>query len=255
MLLLYFLIGGKSGNALVMEKKLTEIGGLPAIIWGTRSPKVCLYIHGQGGNKEEAVTFFSMASLYNWQVISIDLPGHGSRSGEIDSFVPWNIVPELSLVMEFIKSQWKRVALCGNSIGAWFGMLSFKNEKFETCLFVSPILDMKALISNMMLWADVSEERLEQELFIQTSFGQTLSWDYWKYVLEHPITDWKAPTKILYAEYDTMTAHNVVERFVQRFNCQLTVMEKGEHWFHTPQQISYLREWIGTSLSEEHLAG
>lgn len=251
--IIVFRIGGKEQQRCKyenMEKKITKIGEIPAIIWGTCSPKVYFYIHGQGGNKEEAETLFSIASLYGWQVISIDLPGHGSRTGEINSFVPWRVVPELKLVMEYIKSQWEYIALYGSSIGAWFSMLSFKNEKFENCLFVSPILDMKAVISNMMIWANVSEERLEQELFISTSFGQTLSWNYWKYVLEHPITDWKTPTKILYPENDTMTAYDVVDRFVHRFESQLTVMKNGEHWFHTPQQIDYMCKWIETSLSE-----
>ncbi|WP_235673508.1 hypothetical protein [Clostridioides difficile] len=43
--------------------------------------------------------------------------------------------------------------------------------------FVSPILDMQQLISNMMLWANVSEEQLKHELIIPTSFGHTLSWN------------------------------------------------------------------------------
>ena len=35
----------------------------------------------------------------------------------------------------------------------------------------------------------------------------------------------------------------VLDDFVRRFGCGLTVMEDGEHWFHTPEQLDFLREW------------
>ena len=51
-------------------------------------------------------------------------------------------------------------------------MLCFEHEKFENCLFVSPVLDMKQLILKMMSWANVTEEQLCREKIIPTSFGQ-----------------------------------------------------------------------------------
>lgn len=72
-----------------------NIKNIPAIIWGDKSPKVYLYIHGQGGDKEEAEVFASIANCYGWQVLSIDLPEHGERKNERDLFNPWTIVPEL----------------------------------------------------------------------------------------------------------------------------------------------------------------
>lgn len=127
-------------------------------------------------------------------------------------------------------------------------MLSFRDEELERSLFVSPILDMNQLISNMMLRANVSETRLERERIIPTSSGQTLSWEYLLYAQEHPITGWKVPTKILYGEHDDLTERGVVENFVQRFDCNLTVMENGEHWFHTPEQLEVLHGWVKTCL-------
>ncbi|HOI58312.1 MULTISPECIES: alpha/beta hydrolase [unclassified Methanoculleus] len=233
-----------------MEKKYFQIQGIPAILWGSRSNKVYLYIHGQAGRKEEAEAFARIACRYAWQVLSIDLPEHGERKGEANSFDPWHVVPELLQVMDYIKGQWTQISLFANSIGAWFGMLSFENEPLEKSIFISPILDMKQLISNMMLRANVSETQLERERTIPTSSGQTLSWEYLLYAHEHPITKWKVPTEILYGGQDELTDRSVVEEFVQRFYCNLTVMEDGEHWFHTPEQLDILDTWTETCLQK-----
>ncbi len=229
-----------------MEKKCFQINGIPSILWGDPSNKLFIYIHGQGGFKEEALAFADMADHYEWQVLSIDLPEHGERREEKNSFDPWHIVPELSAVMEYAKFNWNKIALYANSIGAWFSMLSFGNEKLDECLFVSPILDMQQIIFNMMNWAEVSEEQLRRERIISTSFGHTLSWDYLLYAKNHPITKWNVPTRILYGGHDELTERSVAEKFTKHFNCHLTVMEDGEHWFHTPEQLKVLNQWVKT---------
>ncbi|MGE5678563.1 MAG: alpha/beta hydrolase [Pseudomonadota bacterium] len=226
-----------------MNKKTFQIRGIPSILWGEPSKNLYLFIHGQGGCKEEAESFAVIAGLYGCQVLSIDLPEHGERKEEKNTFDPWHTVPELLMVMEHAKSNWDRIALRANSIGAWFSMLSFANEDLKSCLFVSPILDMQQLIQNMMLWAGVSEDQLRLEKTIPTAFGQTLSWEYLSHVKEHPIAKWNFPTDILYADKDNLTELNVVEDFTKRYGCRLTIMENGEHWFHTPEQLKFLDKW------------
>ena len=54
-----------------METSHLYIENIPAIIWGLSSNKIFLYVHGQGGNKEEAKVFASIANRYGWQVLSI----------------------------------------------------------------------------------------------------------------------------------------------------------------------------------------
>ena len=200
-----------------MENHYIDIDGVPAILWGKPSHQLFLYIHGQGGNKEEAALFSKIVCQRGVQVLSIDLPEHGERIAEKNSFDPWHIVPELKMIMNNIKNSWEDISLCANSIGAWFSMLSFYNEHFEKCLFISPVVDMKQLISKMMDWANVSEAQLQKELIIPTNFGQTLSWEYWKYVLEHPITEWEHPTLILYGENDNLIDRDTMESFAQNF--------------------------------------
>lgn len=227
-----------------IEMRRIQVNEIPAILWGKDSKKLYLYIHGQGGYKEEAEMFSKIVNQYGWQVLSIDLPEHGERKNEINSFDPWHVVPELSMIMEYAKSKWEKISLFANSIGAWFSMLSFEKENFWNCLFVSPVVDMKKLIAKMMNWANVSETQLEKERIIPTDFGQTLSWEYWQYVLAHPILKWKIPTKILYGEKDHLVDRQIIEEFTYKFNCDLTIMENGEHWFHTKQQLDVMHKWI-----------
>jgi len=233
-----------------MKREEIKIGGIPSILWGDKSNRLYLYVHGQGGCKEEAQSFAEAAGRYGWQVLSFDLPGHGERKGDIPSFNPWHAVPELKQVMDWSKSSHDHIALFANSIGAWFSLLSYAGEPFCQCLFVSPILDMHRLIHNMMQWAGVTEERLEKEKTIPTDFGQTLSWEYLTYVRAHPVDTWPAPTRILYADQDHLTDRQTVDSFVSRFGCDLTVMEGGEHWFHTPEQLNILNTWMIQSLNQ-----
>ena len=227
-----------------MKKEYLHIQNTPAIIWGKPSSKVYLSIHGQGGNKEESETFASIAEPCGWQVLSIDLPEHGERKGEQDLFNPWTVVPELSAVMQYAKNRWSDIALFANSIGAWFSMLSFEKEDLKSALLVSPIVDMETLIRTMMSWANVSLERLRQEKTIPTSFGQTLSYPYWEYVINNRITHWSTPTQIIYAGQDHLTDRETVIKFAKTFDCELSIWDEGEHWFHTPQQLEILYRWV-----------
>ena len=64
-----------------MDNGHLNIKNIPAIIWGDTSSKVYLYIHGQGGYKEEAETFASIANRYGWQVLSIDTRAWRKKRG------------------------------------------------------------------------------------------------------------------------------------------------------------------------------
>lgn len=226
-----------------MKENKILIDRIPAVFYGEASGKCFLYIHGKFGFKEEAETFAEIANTKGWQVLSIDLPEHGERKQEKDRFNPWCVVPELEMVLRYIRQHFKTIGLRANSIGAWFAMQSFDGSEFERCLFVSPVLDMEKLIQDMIQWAGVSEERLKKESLISTDFGETLSWEYYEYAKAHPITRWQCQTDILYAGNDNMTARNTVNKFAEQFHASLTVMEHGEHWFHTPEQLVVLDQW------------
>ena len=227
-----------------MKEERCIIQSIPAIVYGDSSESLFLYIHGKMGRKEEAAHLAEIVYPMGYQVLSIDLPGHGERTGEMERFVPWEVVPELQAVYANTQKRWKKISLYANSIGAYFSLLALRDAKLEKSLFVSPILDMEKLIRDMMGWAGVTQEKLKEAGEIPTAFGETLSWNYLTYAAEHRITEWDSPTAILYAGHDHLTARETVDDFAKRFGCTVTVMENGEHWFHTEEQLAVLDAWL-----------
>lgn len=86
-----------------MCKQNIKIEDTPAVLYGNTSDELYVFIHGKCGYKEEAEGFSEIACPRGYQVLSIDLPGHGERKNEMDLFVPWEIVPELRGVMKYAK--------------------------------------------------------------------------------------------------------------------------------------------------------
>lgn len=233
-----------------MKEAVYKIGRIPALLCGDEAERVYLFVHGKHGCKEEARDFAETVCSQGWQVLAIDLPEHGARKGEAGAFDPWHAVPELQDVMAYARKRWKHVALRATSIGAWFSMLAFGTEPPERSLFVSPVLDMERLIKTMMGWAGVAEAELAERGEVATAFGETLSWRYYQYAKAHPIEVWPSPTAILYAGGDDLTSRPAVDAFTTRFHCDLTVMEEGEHWFHTEEQLAFLRQWTERQTEE-----
>ena len=222
----------------------TMLQHIPAVLYGDSGENLYLYIHGKMGCKEEAARLAEIVCPMGYQVLSVDLPGHGERTGERERFLPWEVVPELRMIYETARQRWKKIRLYANSIGVYFSLLAFREARLEKSLFVSPVLDMEKLIHDMMGWAGVTREQLREAGEIPTAFGETLSWKYLTYAAEHQITRWDSPTAILYAGQDHLTARKTVDDFAQRFGCAVTVMENGEHWFHTEEQLAVLDAWL-----------
>ncbi len=227
-----------------MKKENLTIGNIPALLYGTNSEKLYIAVHGRYGKKEDADDFAAIATKGGFQVISFDLPEHGERKDKEYSCSIQNGIHDLKEVYSFVQNKYKRFSLYASSLGAYFSLSAYQNVKFEKCLFLSPVLDMKQLIQNMMKKANVSEEELREKVKIETSFGETLLWDYYNFVKNNPIEKWDNKTFILYGENDDITEKNVLELFVRKYNCNVEIMKNGEHWFHTPEQLDYLENWI-----------
>ena len=225
-----------------MNIETVHIAGVPALVIGEKAERVYLFVHGKMGCKEEAVEFAKIACPAGFQVVGIDLPEHGSRKGSEERLLPWTAAAEMQNVYQEMRRRWQEIRVRANSIGAWLSMLAFQDQKIAQALFVSPVVDMEDLIETMMIWAGVTEAELRQKGEIETGFGETLSWEYLCWVRDYPI-DWKTPTQILYAGKDELTSRAVIETFAAESGSRLTVMENGEHWFHTEEQLQCLQEW------------
>lgn len=219
-----------------------RIAGVPALVIGEKADSVYLFVHGKMGCKEEALAFAQAACPAGHQVAGIDLPEHGSRKNAPEKLLPWVAVPEIQAVYQAMQSRWRQVRLRATSIGAWLSMLALQNQPVGQALLVSPVVDMEHLIEAMMGWAGVTEEELREKQEISTAFGETLSWDYLCWVRRHPL-EWQHPTQVLYTGGDHLTPRAVMDRFAAETGSRLTVMENGEHWFHTEEQLRVLQQW------------
>lgn len=231
-----------------MTKEKLSIGRIPALIWGEKSDKVYIFVHGKMSCKEEAEVFAKIAEDEGYQTISFDLPEHGER--RTDTSYKCNIINgilDLTMVGDYVFDHWESVSLFGCSLGAFFSLNAYRNRSFNNCLFHSPIVNMEYLIRQMFLWFDVTEEELKAEGEIPTPFD-TLSWPYYSYVKEHPIDKWAAPTHVLYAAKDNLQSREVINAFVQRFHCDLAVAENSEHPFMGEGDQEIVKAWMKNSL-------
>lgn len=197
--------------------------------------KAMMYLHGRGGSADEAIRYKPLCGEH--VLFGIDYRGS----------TPWDTKREIAGIYTRLAEGFDSVSVIGNSIGAYFAMNALRGMAVEKALLISPIVDMERLILDMMAWANVSERELMERGEIPTAFGETLSWEYLQYARMHPI-EWRAPTHVLYAEGDALTARGTVEAFCRRTGAALTVMPGGEHWFHTPQQMRFLDDWIKRAL-------
>ncbi len=197
--------------------------------------KAIIYVHGKGGNASEADYYKGLC------------PGYDIYGVDYSEYLPWIVREKIKAQYDELAKQYEEISLITNSIGTFFAMLALQNCEIKKTYCISPILNMERLITDMILWAGVSEAELKEKKEIPTDFGETLSWEYLCYVRNNPI-NWTVPTAILYAGNDNLTVRATVDEFVKHSNASLTVMENGEHWFHTKEQLEFLDEWMKNEL-------
>lgn len=197
--------------------------------------RLILYVHGKGGSAGEAQHYRPL------------FPGSDVVGFDYRAQTPWEAKDEFARFFDLHSAGYHSVILIANSIGAYFSMHALAEKNVSQALFISPIVDMERLITDMMRWAQVTEAELERRQEIPTAFGETLSWPYLCYARAHPVR-WNIPTCILYGENDHLTSRETMSGFAEQTGADLTVMEGGEHWFHTTEQMEFLDHWVRRSV-------
>lgn len=190
-----------------------------------------IYIHGKGGSAAEAEHYRPL------------FPGCTVIGWEYCAATPWDAKNEWAGLWRQTAGLSDDVILIANSIGAFFAMHALDAAGIGRAYFISPVVDMERLIAGRMAQLGVTEDELRAKREIATPFGEPLSWEYLRYVREHPIR-WNAPTHILYGENDPLTPRGAMAAFAAAAGATLTVMAGGEHWFHTREQMDFLDRWI-----------
>ena len=194
-----------------------------------------VYVHGKGGSAGEAEHYRPL--FVGCEVVGFDYQAQ----------TPWEAREEFPRYFEQQRANCESLTLIANSIGAFFSMTSLSARHVDCALFISPVVDMEHLIADMMERANVTEDELRARKEIPIGFGETLSWDWLCDVRNHPLR-WTVPTRILYGDRDNLTSPETMSAFAARTGAQLTVMPRGEHWFHTPEQMAFLDRWIRESF-------
>ena len=178
-----------------------------------------IYVHDKGGNAEEA-NHYKQFFDDNFEIIGFDYK----------SLNPWDVKIEFINYFNTIISKYNKIYLIANSIGAYFSLISLTDMPIEKAMLISPIIDMESIILNMMKCENITEDKLMSEKEIETSFGESLSWEYLSYIRKNTI-HWDIPTNILFADNDNMTSVDTMTNFANKINANLTTMKDGEHWF------------------------
>lgn len=196
-----------------------------------------VYVHGRGGSAEESAHYRPLFPAC--EVLGLSYRGA----------TPWEAGAELREAVKAVREEYDRVLLIANSIGAYFCMCAGIEAYLTRAFFLSPVVDMEGLIGGMMRRAGVSEAELRERGVIRTASGEELSWEYLRYVRSHPIR-WSVPTDILCGSGDALTPIGTMCAFARSHGAALTVMEGGEHWFHTEEQMRFLDAWLKKCMAE-----
>lgn len=195
------------------------------------SDELVLYVHGKGGNAGES-------EYYKKFFAGSDVHGFDYKAEN-----PWNAKKEFLDKVTELSGRYNKITLIAVSIGAYFAMNAGIDEFIDRAFFISPIVNMEKLIMDMIAWAGTSERELEKKEIIHADFGEDLSWEYLQYVRNNKIS-WKVPTEILYGSADNLQSTETIRAFAAKTLSGLTVMEGGEHWFHTEAQMKFLDSWL-----------
>lgn len=193
--------------------------------------KACIvYIHGLYGAASKTI-FYSLYSN-KYDVIVLDY----------SDVNPWEVKDNIGEEFTKITKKYQTIYLIANSIGAFYAYRYLYSFKIEKAFFISPLVNIKRTINKIMKQNKISSERLKQERIIVLDNGQPLSYEF--YVSLNKEHAWNVKTHILYGEKDKIVDQDSIFAFVTRHNSSLTIMKNGEHWFHTPGQLKFIKKWI-----------
>ena len=141
-------------------------------------------------------------------------PGCDVLGLEYKTFAPKETGKEIHTFVESLKSRYENIILIANSIGAFFSMYADLKGLIQKAYFISPIVSLEGFVCDQPEWMNLQEP------------------------------NWTIPTVILYGSRDNLTSFETISEFAKKHGADLTIMDGGEHWFHTEDQMQFLDDWI-----------
>ena len=197
-----------------------------------------LYLPGKGGRAAECAHYRPLFS--DCTVMGLDYADPAPQAAG----------RQVADVVQSMRRKYKRITLIANSIGAYYAMLAGIDGMIRKAYWISPIVDLERLLSDMLQSVQATEAVLREKSVILSATGDPILWEDLCYVKAHPAR-WTAPTEILYGSADALTPYETVAAFAEAHGAGLTVMAGGEHWFHTAEQMQFLDRWILTAENRQ----
>ena len=152
-LLLVFIIGCKAGGTIEHEDitlKTEDNFEIKADYFNADSEKSLILIHQLSMTKHSWNSFAQKAKDKGYNVISIDLRGHGLSQGNWEEFDDEdfnNMVFDVKAAYNYLKEKHPntKIAVIGASIGANLSIKSLANLDISTSVALSPGLDYKGI--------------------------------------------------------------------------------------------------------------
>ena len=201
-----------------------------------KDKKVVVYIHGLHGSAKESEDFAFLSDRY-------DVAGLDYQDGN-----PWELKDVIRDEFAKLTENYKEIVVIANSIGAFYAYEYLSDFNIKHAFFISPIADMFQIVFNTMMKEGVHRKELEEKRIITCKDGTMLSFDFYQHVSNYE-DDWKAPTDVLYGSNDELVyIENIADFLANHPNSKLTIKQGSEHWFHTDEEKTFIKNWILSSI-------
>ena len=199
--------------------------------------KIVIYIHGLKGSYKEADDYSFLTDY--------DIKGLDYEDGN-----PWEVGPIIKEKFEELIKPYEEVIVIANSIGAFYTYEYLYDYNIRHAFFISPIASMFKIVFDYIITGQVSKQELKEKRLVTAEDGTVVSYDFYeKYSKGDYHGNWNVPTDILYGSNDELVyIENIAAYLASRPLSRLTIKQGAEHWFHTDEEKSFIKDWILRSL-------
>ena len=199
--------------------------------------KAIVYIHGLYGSHQEVEEYTFLNKEY-------DLIGLEYQDGN-----PWEVGEIIKKRFKEATSPYEEVIVIAYSIGAFYTYEFLSDFNIKQAFFISPVASMPEIIKGIMFLNHIGEKELKEKKLVQRPDGMSLSYDYNQYLINRQDC-WNVPTEILYGTNDKLISFKSVQAFLNAHpNTKLTIKQGSEHYFHTPEEKDFIKNWISQNLN------
>lgn len=225
-----------------MKTQLLKINSIPACLYGENKNNVFIAVHGFFSNKQDEIIreFANIVTPKGYSVLSFDLASFGERTGEKCTIS--RAISDLTLVLEYAEREFKNVNVFAVSYGAYISLHAFK-EKAVKFIMLSPIVNMLKLTQDLMEQNCVTEQQLNGEKEIVKNY-QTFYLEDLKFAKKNPSGKIYGDGYIIYGSKDALQSFSLIKDFSDKNKCELFVLQNGEHFFHTKEQLDFFKSVI-----------